>query len=132
MSITKEHRRNIMSFKSTATATIASVIGVAAFSLIAVSAHAAESSAPQATVRLGDFDLSKSQDAQAVYARLSAAARNVCRSIGNDLRSRRYSEECEQAALDNAVGKVGNAQLTALHRSESSIRIASRNASDRS
>lgn len=121
-----------MSFKSTATATIASVIGVAAFSLIAVSAHAAESSAPRATVQLGDFDLSKSQDAKAVYTRLNAAARNVCRSIGNDLRSRRDSEACEQAALDSAVNKVGNAQLTAVHRSESSIRIASRSVSDRS
>lgn len=121
-----------MSFKSTATSTIASVIGVAAFSLIAISAHAAESHVPQATVQLGDFDLSKPKDAQAVYTRLSVAARNVCRSVGNDLRSRRDSEACEQAALDNAVDKVGNAQLTALHRSESSIRIASRNASDRS
>lgn len=121
-----------MSFKSTATSTIASVIGVAAFSLIAISAHAAESHVPQATVQLGDFDLSKPKDAKAVYTRLSVAARNVCRSVGNDLRSRRDSEVCEQAALDNAVDKVGNAQLTALHRSESSIRIASRNASDRS
>ncbi|MBB6093176.1 UrcA family protein [Povalibacter uvarum] len=122
-----------MSFKSTVTSTIASVIGVAAFSLVAASAQAAESPAPRITVQLADFDLSKSKDAKALYTRLRSAARGVCSSIdGNDLRSRRDNLECKQSALDNAVDEVGNAQLSALHRSESGIRIASRNASDRS
>ena len=64
------------------------------------------------TVKFKDLDIAKADGAQALYDRISAAARAVCRAEP-------YSSvrDCRAKAVDDAVHGVGNALLSSIHRS---------------
>jgi UrcA family protein len=106
---------------------LAIACGAAALTLSAAGAHAADApeAAPTKTVRYADLNLSNPDDAAELYARLSRAARVVCRSYDDRaLEMQRLKKACEYEALTNAVETVNAAALDAVHESESRIRFA--------
>jgi UrcA family protein len=120
----KHERRNVMSTRSLIAA--ATAVGIATMSLFSVSAQA-ESEAPSVTVSLERYDLSKQSDADLLYVRLQRAAREVCRPLeSRELSFKRLHTQCFENALQNAVASVDDVKLTALHQSDSELRIASR------
>jgi len=77
-------------------------------------AHAANrvGEVPTKTVSFRDLDLSTTQGAQALYDRITGAAREVC--AGVDLEA---FDACRALAIEGAVKDVGNPLLSAAHRS---------------
>jgi UrcA family protein len=67
------------------------------------------------TVSFRDLDLSRPEGATALYHRIQAAARQVCGYRGTDLIERAIWTGCYSAAVADAVGKVNNPLLTAVH-----------------
>jgi UrcA family protein len=65
------------------------------------------------TVKFKDLDVSKAEGAHALYGRISAAAREVCRAQPYN-----FVRDCRARAVDDAVLGVGNPLLTSIHRSE--------------
>ena len=63
-------------------------------------------------VRFKDLDLSTAEGAQALYERISSAARIVCRDA-----SSREVRDCRARAIDDAVRAVGRPLLSSAHRS---------------
>jgi len=93
---------------------------------LAVSAHAGEQ-APTAdhkssVVRYDDLSLETAAGVKTLYARLSNAANQVCGSAPGtvELRARMAFRTCYDSALTDAVAKIGNRNLQALHRASSS------------
>jgi UrcA family protein len=81
------------------------------------------------TVSYADLDLSSSADAKVLYSRLRTAAKAVCgEPDARNLSLRRLARECYESALSNAVVDLDNANVTALHATDRSIRVAQRNA----
>ena len=64
------------------------------------------------TVRFKDLDIATADGAQALYERIAAAARFVCRGESYQL-----VRACRSGAVDAAVGGVGSALLSSIHRS---------------
>lgn len=112
-----------MSARSFITAIAAA--SVATVSLFSAAAQA-EPAAPQITVSLERFNLSKQSDADALYARLQRAARDVCAPRTRGFQYEHPVPRCYEDALEKAVAKIDNVLLTALHESNSETRIASR------
>lgn len=106
-------------------------VGAAALSLFAINAQAAEA-APQKTVRYADLDLSNAAQAQELYTRLERASKVVCRSLESmDVARKQLHQSCYENALSNAVESVDHANVTALYRSDSGIRLAQRGSDSR-
>ena len=104
----------------------ATAVGIATMSLFSISAQAG-ADAPQVTIPLERYDLSKQSGADLLYVRLQRAAREVCRPLeSRELSFKRLHEQCFENALQNAVASVDNVKLTALHQSDNELRIASR------
>jgi UrcA family protein len=102
----------------------------ATLALFAATGHASDDPLQKA-VRYADLNLSKSEDASQLYARLERAASVVCRTYeGFELSRKRMQEACEQEALSAAVAQVDNAALTALHTAEARVRVAQRRSPD--
>ena len=79
------------------------------------------------TVSYADLDLSRESDTQTLYSRLRTAAKSVCGTAdARNLRMRQFAMECYQQSLSTAVADVSNANLTALHAADRSIRVAQR------
>jgi UrcA family protein len=78
--------------------------------LIAGTAHAASpDAAPSVAVRYGDLNLATEQGANTLYARVAAAARQVCAADGLDIRNLQAyaaARSCETQAIANAVHAV--------------------------
>lgn len=111
-----------------ATLCFATWAAVGAAALFTVNAHA-DDVIPQLTVKYADLDLSKPADAKALYSRLEAASKVVCRALESREVSRRQQHQaCYEQALSDAVAFVDHAGVTALYRSEGNMRIAQRNA----
>lgn len=111
---------------ATARRFVLTAVGVATLSSFAINAQAGDA-APQVSVSYQSLDLSKQADAQVLYSRLRAAARIVCRQFeGFELSRVRQHEACYDQALSNAVAAVDHANLTALYRSDETIRLALR------
>ena len=91
-------------------------LALSTLSLLAGSATALASSRvgeiPTKTVSFRDLDLSTSSGVEALYERIAAAAREVCR--GAELAS---IHECRALAVDGAVKAIGSPLLSSLHRS---------------
>ena len=73
------------------------------------------------TVKMWDLDLAKSEDVQALYARVREAAGDVCRAEARRYRNgtRRpaplgWRERCVADAVDAAVREVGERRLAIL------------------
>jgi UrcA family protein len=101
-------------------------IGVTALSLVAVNVRA-EAPAPQVTVSLAGLNLATQADAKTAYSKLRRAAKTVCHEMeSRDLHGSLGYEQCYRNALANAIGSVDNGNLTELHRSDRTVRIAQR------
>jgi UrcA family protein len=98
----------------------------AAVSLLALPTDAAEPVRPDntrsRTVKTWDLDLAKSEDVQELYARVRAAANEVCQEEVRRYRSstRRpapagWAARCVNDAVEGAVRDVGNRRLATLH-----------------
>lgn len=81
------------------------VLGAAALAS-ADSVSAAQSAERSVTIGYGDLDLSTRSGADALYARLSGAARLVCGDAGRTLTEQRAWEACYTQALGDAVARV--------------------------
>jgi UrcA family protein len=98
---------------------------IAAASLFASVASATDGSEVSTVVKYRDLDPTLTADAQRLYARLKYAAQKVCGSYDSrDLQMQRLQEACYDKALSNAVEKVNEPTLTALHAAEPRIRVA--------
>lgn len=74
--------------------------------------------APSVTVRYDDLNLSTSDGVDALYHRISKAARQVCPSANSrDLSVVAASEHCQATAVAQAVRDVNNPHLALLHAS---------------
>jgi UrcA family protein len=67
---------------------------------------------PTKTVKFKDLDISTAKGAQALYGRIAAAARDVCRA-----ESYATVRSCRAGAVDQAVRGVANPLLSSIHRS---------------
>ena len=65
------------------------------------------------TVKFKDLDISKADGARALYGRIGAAAREVCRA-----EFYATARSCRSQAVDQAVQHVGSPILSSIHRSE--------------
>jgi UrcA family protein len=74
------------------------------------SASSTEAVQESKAVRYGDLDLSKPRDAARLYARITLAAREVCR----DYKWSSVQLDCYEAAVNEAVAKVHQPLLSAL------------------
>jgi UrcA family protein len=69
-------------------------------------------------VRYDDLDLSTQQGSNALYERISVAARKVCAPDDiRDLNAMSLSSKCTAAAIDKAVNDVHSPQLAMVHAS---------------
>jgi len=64
------------------------------------------------TVKFKDLDISTANGAQALYGRIGAAARDVCRA-----ESYVTASKCRAGAIDQAVRGVASPLLSSIHRS---------------
>ena len=107
-------------------------IGVTALSLVAVNVRA-QAAAPQVSVSLAGLNLATQRDVKTAYSKLRSAAKSVCHNLeSRDVRGRQHYEQCYQDSLANAVEVVDNGNLTALHQSDRTVRIAQRGTTPRS
>ena len=67
------------------------------------------------TVSFRDLDLSNPYGVTTLYQRIKAAAEKVCGYQGTDFIERSIWRGCVRGAVDDAVAKVNNPLLTALH-----------------
>ena len=65
------------------------------------------------TVKFKDLEISTADGAQALYGRIGAAARDVCRA-----ESYATVRKCRAGAVDQAVRGVASPLLSSIHRSE--------------
>jgi UrcA family protein len=65
------------------------------------------------TVKFKNLEVSTAEGAQALYGRIGAAAREVCRA-----HSYATVRGCRAHAVEQAVQRVGNPLLSSIHRSE--------------
>ena len=101
------------------------VLGAAGVCALAAPAGA-EESLPSKTVRYSDLDISHPAGAKVLYARIRAAARDVCAlSTAGDPVLHAAVKACVDTAIDNAVRKVAAPELTSL-RFGGDIRLASK------
>jgi UrcA family protein len=75
----------------------------------------AASSPPSVKVSFGDLDLSSVAGATTLYHRIQGAARQVCGRPGADLVEQMAWKACYRHATADAVSKVNNVLLTAIH-----------------
>jgi UrcA family protein len=98
-----------------------SMVAAGLFTLIcaasASGARAAEPSRPLTKiVHYSDLDLDSKQGAEALYARLRGAARQVCSPLESiELHRLGLWKNCFDDAMTNAVGQVNKTMLSALH-----------------
>ena len=65
------------------------------------------------TVKFKDLDVATADGAQALYGRIGAAAREVCRA-----ETYVTVRSCRAQAVEQAVQRVGSPLLSSIHRSE--------------
>jgi UrcA family protein len=97
------------------------IVCAVASSLTAVCAAADSSDIPSAVVKFADLNLSNPEGVTALYRRINAAARDVCK--GYDIRSGSYThpgsaDPCVRKAIQDAVNKVGHPALSAMYNAK--------------
>ena len=98
---------------------------VTALLLAAGSAGAADRTATSAdiAVKYSDVELNSEADAEALYKKLRSAARAVCDDNAGGHRTlevRNRAERCTNQVLADAVRRINQPMLTALHANKSS------------
>jgi len=94
---------------------IAAALSFAA--LAASAANAQERQPAQVSVSAKHVDFNNAREARGFYARLSAAAHQVCTSEVSDPMTAMADAACEREAVSDAVKQVDAPQLSALHNS---------------
>lgn len=93
---------------------------IAAASSFAGICLAADTAPLQTLVKYGDLNVSSAAGANALYARIHAAAEQVCRPFDNrDLAFKRLKEACIHDAIANAVIKVDQPALFSVYNAKS-------------
>ncbi len=102
---------------------LAAAVGSA---LIMLAAPAqAESEMPQVKVSFEDLNLAQDKDVKRLYTRLQQASGVVCASFsGREQYQRASYRQCYSETLAKAVEQVNASQLTRLHDSRDSFRVA--------
>ena len=105
-----------MNMLRTTLMTGAVALGLATFG--AASAIAKDYGAPRTlTVKYEEYDLNTEKGAQALYAHLQAASKEVCAPLdGREVRQHAAWKACYKEALSNAVLNVNRDTVTALHQ----------------
>jgi UrcA family protein len=106
---------------------LVALAGAAAFAS-ATSAHAGDASVRERAISYSDLNLAKPADAAVLYSRLRNAADTVCGEY--DIRALRDTQQhaaCAARALSDAVARVNDSALTALHAGDRRIRVAEGN-----
>jgi UrcA family protein len=82
----------------------------------AASARDSDPYLKQTEVSYSDLDLTQVADAKRLYSRIWHAARNVCRvDFGVTSRTQNVEEKCFDEAVETAVHRVSDPNLTAVH-----------------
>ena len=97
---------------STRSALVLSTCLLLGWSASALGAIDRDNAVASKTVKFKDLDISKAEGAHALYGRISAAARVVCRA-----ESYNFARSCRARAVDDAVLGVGSPLLSSIHRS---------------
>lgn len=116
------------------TATTSTLCGLALAVLMAGSTFPAQAEEPGdaredgLAMRIGfrDLDLSVAEDVAELYSRIKSAARLVCTDSASpwDAKRMEYFENCYAAAVAEAVERIDQPQLIALHQhGEQPVRI---------
>ena len=104
---------------------IGSMIAIAGTLALATSAHAGDASPADTSVKhedvvvqYADLNLASNDGAQALYARLEAAAARACGNtpMAWEVQARKNFKSCVERKLDKAVGKVNDPNVQALHK----------------
>jgi len=92
------------------------LLSALAFSFATVSNAADDTVPPQVIVKFGDLNISSPQGAAVLYARIRAAAHNVCSQFDSrGLSNLVQREHCVNEAIEGAVRKVNNPALSAVY-----------------
>ena len=109
-----------MPVKSTTGRFAAGALLIAVASSFAGICSAADTAPLQTLVKYGDLDVSSAAGATALYARIHAAAAQVCRPFdGRDLRFQKLKEACIHDAIADAVIKVDQPALFSVYKAKS-------------
>jgi UrcA family protein len=104
--------------------TVASKLVLAVAGLVAsVTGFAAtpDVDAPSVSVRYDDLNLATTSGVNALYRRISVAARQVCPDIySRDTHVVLAAQHCQAAAIAKAVSEVNNPSLAMLHAARAS------------
>jgi UrcA family protein len=97
---------------------VVATVAVIAFSVPAI-ASADELKGRAEKVTYSDLDVQKDDGAQVLYRRLQQASKRVCGvesiKVAGSVRIYAQKQECYRDTLDEAVAKVDNPALTAIH-----------------
>ncbi len=96
---------------------LAALTACMAIGIAGVAHSATPDAAPSVKVSYGDLDLACAQGADALHARVAAAARQVCAPDGIDIRNLQvYAAErsCVSEAIANAVRDLHGAKVASL------------------
>jgi UrcA family protein len=93
-----------------------SLVCLAAVSAFGLSAAQAGTDTHSLTVRYRDVNLSSIAGANALYGRIQGAARFVCGEEGHSLADTRSWQTCYRGAVADAVARINNPMLTAVHQ----------------
>lgn len=95
---------------------LAGLIATATCLMIVTPALAAGADAPAKTVRYSELNLQNAAGVHTLYARLHAAARQVCATQdGRSVRESMAYRHCVSASLERAVREVRNDAVLALY-----------------
>lgn len=95
------------------------VLAIAAASSFAGICAAADTAALQAVVKYGDLNVSSTAGATALYARIHAAAEQVCRPFDTrDFPFKRLKAACMHNAIADAVIKVDQPALFSVYNAK--------------
>jgi UrcA family protein len=114
---------NSMLSKRTALLGVAVLLG-GACSNVVLAQDTHDASAPAITIHYSDLDLAQPSGVQALYRRVSAAAKTVCeRGSIRELAHYTRSQKCFDQAMNKAVEEIGLPQLNALYRQKTNRRV---------
>lgn len=112
------------------------LVALAATALAFVGSAAVAAPVTQArevTVNYADLNLESAAGVEALYARIRAAAKQVCGTAQlNDFYAQADMRACRETAIANAIAKVDNAALAARHANRPEARYAQADTGTRS
>jgi UrcA family protein len=98
---------------------VTALLGTLASGLAAVASAAEDGDVLKEVVKFGDLNLSNTQGATTLYARIHHAAADVCRTFDNrDFESRVQLDACMHKAITDAVSKIDQPSLYAVYNAK--------------